>query len=795
MRRSLVSLVALSSLLACGEPPADKPVDTGVETPGDADGDGLTADFDCDDANVDVHVYAVEVCDGVDNDCDGLVDDADDDAVLDAWYVDADQDGAGDADTLSRACAAPEGAVAEAGDCDDANADLYPGAAEVCDGLDNDCDGDIDDDAEDAAIWYLDADGDGHGTDRYALVACEAVAGWVAEADDCDDLRAEAAPGMPELCNALDDDCDGLADEEAIDAATWYADFDGDGFGDPDAAAVSCTAPSAHVAVAGDCDDGSAAIAPDQDEACNGIDDDCDGVTDDPAAADTATWYVDAAGDGFGGDSAVTACAPPAGTVAVSGDCDDAATHRYPGAVEVCDAADDDCDGLVDDSASDAPTWYIDYDSDGFGAVAYTLASCDAPTGYVAAATDCNDAASGARPGGVEVCDGLDNDCDGATDGADATDAARWYGDADGDGFGTATTTANACTVPSGYVALATDCNDGSSAVRPDASETCNGVDDDCDGSTDESSAVDATVWYLDADADGYGTSSTTVTACAAPSGYRSASGDCNDASASVRPGAAEDCDGLDNDCDGSTDEDGRYGDIARCAADSCVDVLRTRTDSPSDGVYWIDPAGAGAYQAYCDMSRRGGGWTLLAVFSNADGSARWSPDSANWVDTGTFGAPTSASTTSDAKSQAWNDLSVDEVMIADASSSVYVQSSPSCVGSNTLRWLFRRDSSNSANCAWSCGTATVSSPWNQSQTDSTLRFRCMDTNGGTTTANGFVMSNDDNSMITTLQNGSYIDYNFGLGAGYVGSFADYDASTDDYGNPSVTTPMLLLGR
>ena len=70
-----------------------------------------------------------------------------------------------------------------------------------------------------------------------------------------------------------------------------------------------------------------------------------------------------------------------------------------------------------------------------------------------------------------------------------------------------------------------------------------------------------------------------------------------------------------------------------------------------------------------------------------------------------------------------------------------------------------------------------------------------MDTNGGTTTANGFVMSNDDNSMITTLQNGSYIDYNFGLGAGYVGSFADYDASTDDYGNPSVTTPMLLLGR
>jgi hypothetical protein len=267
MRLSLFGLLALPGLLACAQEPADKPADTADAAPEDADGDGLSADFDCDDANPEVHVYAVEVCDGVDNDCDGVLDEADPDVQRSVWYADADQDGFGDADAPVEACAQPEGAVADAGDCDDTSAAVHPDAAEVCNGVDDDCDGSADTGALDATTWYLDADGDGHGTDRYTLTACETVEGWVATADDCDDLRAEAAPGNPEICNAADDDCDGLADEDAPGAGVWYADIDGDGFGDASTRTVSCEAPAAHVSVDGDCDDGSAAVAPGQEEA------------------------------------------------------------------------------------------------------------------------------------------------------------------------------------------------------------------------------------------------------------------------------------------------------------------------------------------------------------------------------------------------------------------------------------------------------------------------------------------------------------------------------------------------
>ncbi len=369
----------------------DNDGDGWVDEDFDADGDGYTScGGDCDDTNAAVYTGALEVCDGLDNDCDGAVP---------ADEIDGDGDG-------TSVCG---------GDCDDANAAVHPGALEICDGLDNDCDGlipmsEMDQDGD--GVAECDGDCNDFDADTYpgAPELCDGVdndCDGVVPADetdddgdsvsecqgDCDDAVGTTYPGAPELCNGLDDDCDGAVPADEVDD-------DGDGLSD-------CL---------GDCDDANASIYPGSSELCDGLDNDCDGII--------PMGEMDGDGDGY---------------AVCDGDCNDFDPATHPGAAEVCDGADNDCDGALGGDE-------IDDDGDG-------VTECDG---------DCDDTDPAQSPAGPEVCDGVDNDCDGLVDDGDpdVTGQSSYCGDDDGDGVGDDADTVLACQPPPGYVETCGDCDD-----------------------------------------------------------------------------------------------------------------------------------------------------------------------------------------------------------------------------------------------------------------------------------------------------------------------------------------------
>ena len=530
-------------LAACTGDPSDKPVDTSsddtdadtdsdtdtdtdTDTNGDADGDGALPAIDCDDADPTRYPGAPETCNGTDDDCDGVIDNG----IIDTVYRDSDGDGFGDPADSQESCELVEGYVALGADCDDVDADVFPGAPEpdCTDPVDYDCDGET---------AYADEDGDG-------TAACE----------DCDDDDDTVFLGATEVFDGVDNDCDGTADDGV--ATRFYGDADADGFGGTRFVEDACDAPAGFVATGTDCDDLDAAAYPGATETCDGADDACDGTADE-GATDATRHYLDADLDGYGDATAsVLACDAPSGYVDEPSDCDDDADDINPGADELCDGIDHDCDGGVDDDdAVDAATWWLDRDDDGFGGGDFSTTACAAPVGFSALSSVCDDVDAAAFPGATVTCAGEDDVCDGATDESGATGETVWYRDADGDGYGNVAATLSACSAPSGYVANDDDCDDTRASVSPAGTESCNDLDDDCDGTVDDTT-VGGTAYYPDDDGDGFGDDgAAALNACEAPAGYRLDNRDCDDTDIRIHPYAYESTsDGVDNDCDGYTD-------------------------------------------------------------------------------------------------------------------------------------------------------------------------------------------------------------------------------------------------
>ena len=472
-----VSFLVGTALFGCSSPSkiSTEEADTDINVLVDADGDGYLADEDCNDNDASVYTGASEICDGVDNNCDGEIDEG----VMDTFFADNDEDGFGDPNNTIDSCSSPTGYVDTPNDCNDLSAEAFPGNNEICDDLDNNCDGDIDEGIGEE--YYLDADGDGYGLLDSPFFACEFPVGYATEVGDCDDSNKLVYPNAYEICDGLDNDCDGDIDNDALDADLFYLDFDEDGFGDPDTPVYACAQPSGAVTNQNDCNDVDTAIHPNATEICDTQDNNCNGLTDEEGAIDALSWYADADGDGYGTTSSVLSCTQPIGFSAVSGDCNDANSAAHPARTEACDDIDNNCDGIIDEGVRD--TWFLDYDGDGYGNASFSLEACVQPNNYVSDSSDCNDLSAQSYLGASEICDGIDNDCDGNIDN-DAPGLMTLFEDNDLDGYGS-TTSIQSCTLLLGYSDESGDCDDDDEETSPEGLEICDGQDNDCDGVTD----------------------------------------------------------------------------------------------------------------------------------------------------------------------------------------------------------------------------------------------------------------------------------------------------------------------
>ena len=623
---------------------------------GDKDGDGFNSDEDCNDSNKLIYPGADEVCDLVDNDCDTLTDEEDATGCT-MFFYDGDYDDYGSSD--SKCLCSGEGfyVATTNGDCVDNNPSINPGATEICnnldddcdentldgsgvtaplnsnqegichetrqacvvgvwedyyvftgyeateencDGVDNDCDGSVDEDL--TTTYYFDDDEDGYGNLSVTIEACGLPTGYSENSLDCRDDLPAINPAALELCgDGLDNNCNGETDEEdALECTIFYLDGDGDLFGTDDSRCLCSPDGDYDTEATNDCVDDNPLIYPGAVEECNGVNDDCDSTTADGSGV-VAPMNNIQEGVCFGSQQFCS-----------EGDWEDY-YYTIPGYEEdeeSCDEIDNDCDGETDEDLT--TTYYFDDDDDGYGNASITIEACGLPTGYSANSLDCRDDLPAINPSALELCgDGLDNNCNGETDEENALECITFYLDGDGDLFGTDDSRC-LCSPDGDYDTEDTnDCVDDNPLIYPGAVEECNNVDDDCNENTLDGSGVTAplnsnqegichetrqacvvgvwedyyvftgyqeletlcdevdndcdgetdvgltTTYYFDDDGDGYGNLSVTIEACGLPTGYSANSLDCRDDLPAINPGALELCgDGLDNNCNGEIDEE-----------------------------------------------------------------------------------------------------------------------------------------------------------------------------------------------------------------------------------------------
>lgn len=280
--------------------------------------------LDCNDYKADIKPYIREREDGIDTNCNGKVDEG---FVPFPFYIDSDGDGFGNPDIITMSVRRPVGHVGNKLDCDDARAESNPKATEVEDNRDNDCDGEIDEGGE---TYYRDVDGDGFGTAGDSVTSLAPVAGYVDNADDCDDNNRAISPRAEELFDSVDNDCDNAVDE-GFTTRKYYRDIDGDGFGDRNDYVEGLNAEEGYVTRYPDnCVDVSNPTQSDIDR--DGIGDACDELTDSDGdrvqdSADNCPSTYNSSQSDIDGDGTGDACdssddrppvTPPAGG---SGDC------------------------------------------------------------------------------------------------------------------------------------------------------------------------------------------------------------------------------------------------------------------------------------------------------------------------------------------------------------------------------------------------------------------------------------------------------------------------------------------
>ena len=455
-----------------------------------------------------------------------------------AYYSDVDGDGFGDNATAVFLCTPDPLLVTDNTDCNDTDAAINTGVAEVCNDLiDNNCDTQIDEGCT------TDADGDGD-----------------VDAVDCAPFNPNINSLAVEICNTVDDNCDGAVDN-GLPTNTYYEDADGDTFGGT-TSIQSCFNPNSPPVCLytfnltdtfGDgwngnqmqvTSNGGSTI-----DATIGLTFTADfgaqeSVLMSNNVAYDLTWsavglytgevgfdVLDPLGNivyglpsGSGASAGLyltsfTATCPALGVyVTNNSDCDDTNANANPNGTEVCDnTIDEDCNGVVDVCNP------VDGDGDG-----------------ELTPTDCDDTNANINTSATDICgNGIDEDCSGA-------DLACTGTDADGDGYESTV-----------------DCDDSNAAINPGEVEICNDIDDNCNTQIDESlSFVD---YFTDADADGYGDiNAIAVTACLAPAGMVADNSDCDDSNAAINPSATEICgNNIDEDCSGAdlactgTDADG----------------------------------------------------------------------------------------------------------------------------------------------------------------------------------------------------------------------------------------------